>query len=261
VRAGGVVALVLVFGLLGCSQPAALHLPPPGAVADYQLGGAYAPSPAVRIVTRDSTDKPAPGLYSICYVNGFQSQPGSHWPADLLVSDSSGTPFVDPGWPDEHIFDTSTAVKRARLAELLRPTIAGCARHGFDAVEFDNLDSYSRSHHALSPADAVSFATSLVAIAHQNGLAAAQKNAVELSAKGAKVIGFDFAMTEECFQYRECAGYTKVYGANVIDVEYTDTLTSSFATVCASSRRPVSVMLRDRELKPAGARGHVYRHC
>lgn len=50
-------------------------LPPPGGAFDYQLGGGYQPTPATRIMTRDRSDRPAAGLYNICYVNGFQTQP------------------------------------------------------------------------------------------------------------------------------------------------------------------------------------------
>ena len=43
---------------------------PPGTIVDYQLGGAYPPPPvAVGGVARDSTDRPAPGLYNICYAD------------------------------------------------------------------------------------------------------------------------------------------------------------------------------------------------
>ena len=36
---------------------------------------------------RDRSDDPAEGLYSICYVNGFQTQPGEldTWPDDLVL--------------------------------------------------------------------------------------------------------------------------------------------------------------------------------
>lgn len=240
---------------------AAIVLPPAGAVADYQLGGSYDPDPAVRIVTRDSTAEPASGIYSICYVNGFQSQPGAEWPAALLVNDMSGAPITDPGWPDEHIFDTSTSAKRAQLLDGLQPSIDGCRASGFQAIEFDNLDSYTRSHGALSADDAVAFATSLVAAAHASGLAAAQKNSVDLVDAGVHTVGFDFAMTEECFQFSECAAYAQGYGDRVIDVEYTSDLTTSFDQVCASSSRAPSTMLRDRQLTPVGDPGHVYRHC
>ena len=111
------------------SQPAvdevalAVQLPPSPAVLDYQLGAAYTPPTGVTLVTRDSTATPAPNVYNICYVNGFQTQPEEHdlWlkeRKDLLLSDSSGNPIVDPEWKDEFILDTSTAAKRTRLADL-----------------------------------------------------------------------------------------------------------------------------------------------
>ncbi len=56
---------------------APVTLPPAGGVADYQLGGAYPPAANVQIVTRDRTEKASPRRYSICYVNSFQTQPGT----------------------------------------------------------------------------------------------------------------------------------------------------------------------------------------
>ena len=56
-------------------QPALFTLPPDGRI-DYQLGGASPPVPGVTLVVRDATEPPAPGVASICYVNGFQTQPG-----------------------------------------------------------------------------------------------------------------------------------------------------------------------------------------
>ncbi|MEU3955806.1 endo alpha-1,4 polygalactosaminidase, partial [Streptomyces achromogenes] len=69
----------------GSGRPAAVRLPPKGAGFDYQIGGAYPPPKGVRVVSRDRSDSPAPGLYNICYVNAFQAQPAerSSWPADL----------------------------------------------------------------------------------------------------------------------------------------------------------------------------------
>src|SRR4051812_11036407 len=49
--------------------------PPPNAGFDYQIGGPYTPPAGVRIVTRaHETKSPAPGLYNVCYSNGFQAQ-------------------------------------------------------------------------------------------------------------------------------------------------------------------------------------------
>jgi hypothetical protein len=248
--------------LTGCSAGASdIVLPPAGAVADYQLGSSYSPDAEVRIVARDSTEKPAAGLYSICYLNGFQTQPGVSWPVDLLLTDASGAPLADPGWPDEYLFDISTEANRDQLSEALAEDIRGCASAGFQAVEFDNLDSYTRSNGALTQADAVAFATELVAAAHAAGLAAGQKNAPDLAAQGAASIGFDFAVAEECVRYQECASYTEAYGQHVIDIEYADDLPAPFAEVCASDERPESTMVRDHNLTVRGGDGYVYQHC
>jgi hypothetical protein len=105
---------------------------PSDAMADYQLGGAYDPPAGTNVVVRDSTATPARGLYNICYVNGFQTQPGVAWPLDLLVKNSKGKPLVDPEWPDEHLLDISSEKRRAAILERLAVTISGCARAGFN---------------------------------------------------------------------------------------------------------------------------------
>ena len=77
---------------------------PAGAGFDYQLGGASPVPDGVTVVARDSTDEPAGAGFDICYVNGFQTQPGAVWPESLVLHDASGGLLVDPGWPDEHLF-------------------------------------------------------------------------------------------------------------------------------------------------------------
>ena len=237
------------------------ELPPVGGIWDYQLGGDYTPAPGVSIVTRDSTSGAVPGLYSICYVNGFQTQPGAVWPSGLILHTGSGEPLVDPNWPDEHILDISSQTNRASAAARLDPVIDACAAKGFRGIEFDNLDSYTRSNGALTLSDAIAFATLLVARAHTDGLAAAQKNTTQLGARGRDQIGFDFAVAEQCDRYQECAAYTSVYGEHVLDVEYADDLRRPFAQFCASSSRPSTAILRDLELVPRGSAGYVYQHC
>ena len=234
---------------------------PAGAGFDYQLGGASAPPEGVTVVARDSTDEPAGRGFDICYVNGFQTQPGADWPDDLLLHRDSGELLVDPGWPDEHLFDTSNAATREAVAMRLGPTVDGCAAAGFDAVEFDNLDSYSRSEGAITLDDAVAFATLLVQRAHNAGLAVGQKNTAELGARGRDDIGYDFAVTEECDRFDECGEFTKVYGDNVLDIEYDDDLRGSFTDVCGRNDTPASTILRDRDLVPAGDAAHVYQRC
>ena len=94
--------------------------PPIGAYFDYQLGGDYPPAAQVGIVTRDwFAGAPQPGLYNICYVNAFQTQPGerSLWPVGTV------TDLEDPGFPGEYLVDISTANQRQQAASFLTAQI------------------------------------------------------------------------------------------------------------------------------------------
>ena len=281
IKTGGLLAgaVATVAVLAGCTaapytlpaRPTAAVSPvvaplPTGTGFDYQLGGSYDPPAGVGIVTRDSTDSPASGLYSICYVNGFQTQGGdkSFWlkkHPTLVLRYKNHKPVYDAGWPDEMLLDTSTAGKRAAIAKVIGVTISSCARKGFAAVEFDNLDSWTRSHHKLSKSDNIALATLLTKRSHHSGLAAGQKNTSELGASGRDRIGFDFAVAEQCYRYDECASYTDVYGDRVLDIEYTDDLRGTFAQACADPRTPAMTILRDIELTTPQSRHYVYEAC
>ena len=127
-------------------------------------------------------------------------------------------------------------------------------------MEFDNLDSFTRSGGALALADAVSVARELVAISHGAGLSAGQKNAAEHTAVLHDEAGFDFAVAEECAAYEECTAYTGVYDS-VLDIEYTDQLPVPFADLCAAAETPATAILRDRDLTRPGDSAHVYETC
>lgn len=242
------------------SETSAIALPPVGGGFDYQLGGAYPPPSGVRVVVRDRSERPAPAIYSICYLNGFQTQPDEQplWrdrhPA-LLLRDSTGTPVVDQDW-GELLLDTRTQPNRSALAGIVGRWIAGCAEAGFDAVEFDNLDSYDRSHGLLTRSDNVAMQGRYARLAHAQGLAVAQKNAAELAGHRVE-LGTDFAIAEECNRYAECTDFVQVYGRRVFVIEYRD---ADFAAGC--SRRPdLAIVRRDFDLVPAGSPGYVYRGC
>ena len=240
--------------------PARLRLPPSNGGLDYQLGGAYAPASGVAIVSRDRTEKPAAGLYNICYVNGFQAQPGERdfWlqqQPDLILRDKSSKPVIDKDW-NEMLLDVGTDEKRKRLAAIIGGWIAGCAADGFDAVEVDNLDSYARSGGRLQSDDAVAFIALLSRVAHQHKLAIAQKNSSELvNHKGA--MGTDFVVAEECSLYDECDTYRQSYGEHVLMIEYEQ---ADFEKGCASYPND-SVVLRDRDLVGKGRAGYVFDDC
>jgi len=243
------------------SAPAAKAFPA-GARVDYQLGGAYTPPTGVGIVTRDNGDAPAAGVWNICYINGFQTQPGESgaWPSTVILRDSAGKAVADRDWPGEYLLDTSTAAKRTAILGVLGPVIDRCASKGFQAVEFDNLDSYTRSGKLLVADYNIAMAKLLVDRAHSKGLLAGQKNTVELSQRLRTEAGFDFAVAEECLEWGECGGYTSVYGTKTLDVEYSDG-SMSLDQVCSSSKRLPSTVYRDRDLVAKGQKGYVYGTC
>jgi hypothetical protein len=216
------------------------------------------------VVDRDRGEAPVPGLYNVCYVNGFQAQPGElrWWRArhrGLLLT-RRGRPVVDRAW-NEQLLDTSTPSKRRALLRIVGGWIDGCARAGYQAVEPDNLDSWDRSGGGLTRADNLAFSALLIARAHARGLAIAQKNGSEVASAGRR-LGFDFAIAEECQPNSECDDFMRAYGTNVIEVEYPDNGGArGFAAACRARGSRISIVFRDRDVTPAGQRGHLERTC
>jgi hypothetical protein len=247
--------------------------PPVNATFDYQIGGDYPLPPGVRVVSRDWFSGTAPkGVYAICYVNAYQTQdnePGvdrpderSNWPADLVLTRLGD----DPNWGGEFLIDISTKDKRARAAHWVEQMVKRCAAKGFDAVEFDNLDSWTRfdgtplaKRVPFGRADAIAYAELLVELAHRYGLAAAQKNTVQLPRRVSRqLIGFDFAIAEECGRWNECQGYRNVYGDHVIAIEYR---VKDFLKTCRQFGSRLSVVLRDVNVTTPGSKTYRYRAC
>lgn len=237
-----------------------LSLPPVDGGLDYQLGEAYAPPAGVSIVVRDRTAPIAPGLYNVCYVNGFQIQPGeeSLWLGehpDLVLRDGDGQPVIDPDW-DELLLDVSTPAKRAQIAEIVGDWIEGCANDGFAAVEIDNLDTFARFPAFLAEDDAVAMMALFSARAHARGLAIAQKNAAEIAHRKAEM-GTDLVVSEECNRYDECDVFTGVYGAHVLVIEYRR---QDFERGCADYPG-LPIVLRDLDLVGPTSSAYVYDGC
>ncbi|MFD5652615.1 endo alpha-1,4 polygalactosaminidase [Streptomyces sp. NPDC127039] len=258
---GATAVLVTAAALVPGSTPAeaATYTPPPAhAGFDYQIGGAYTPPAGVEVVSRDHTASPAPGLYNICYVNAFQAQPGAEqdWDDDLLLRDANGDVVYDTDW-DEAFLDIRTADKRERIAEKVGTWIDGCADKGFQAVEPDNYDSYTRAGDLLDAADAQGLIKLLAERAHSDGLAIGQKNTVEL-APNREANGLDFAVAEECGEWDECGDYTAEFGDRVIVVEYT---AKGLSKACAGFGDELSIVRRDLDVSPKGSNGYVRETC
>ena len=244
----------------------AILLPPANGRFDYQIGGAYPPASGVRIVDRDWHQSSAAGRYGICYLNAFQTQPEDRawWQAnhpDLLLRDAAGALVVDSVW-NEVLLDLRTAAQRSSLAVIVGGWLDACAARGYRGVEFDNLDSFTRSKRLLAYPQARAYAALIVDRAYTAGLAAAQKNTVERSADLQRTAGFDFAIVEECQVYNECGAATDVYGAQVYELEYLDNGgLANYQKACAARGSRISVTLRDRQVVPRGSPGYSYRTC
>ena len=237
-----------------------MRLPPVNAGFDYQLGGGYAPAAGVAVVSRDRTDPPAPGLYNICYVNGFQIQPDdvAWWKAnhpDLMLRDKKGKIVIDADW-NEIMLAPTTAKRRSELARVIGDWIAKCGADGFDAVEIDNLDTFTRTHGLITEDDAVAQVRLFADAAHAVGLPIAQKNAAEITRRRAEM-GTDFAVAEECDRWHECDAYTSAYGDHVLVIEYRR---RDFDAGCAAYPN-LSIILRDLDLVTPTDKGYVYAAC
>jgi hypothetical protein len=257
----GAALMAAVLGGTACSAsaaPAATPAPPPvKAGFDYQIGGAYTPPAGVEIVSRDHGDAPAAGLYNICYVNAFQAQPGAEgeWD-DLLLRDGSGKVVVDEDW-GEALLDLRTADKRTRVAAKVNAWVDNCAAKGYQAIEPDNYDSFTRSRGLLSDGDAQAYIRLLSAHAHEKGLAIAQKNTSELAGQR-QANGLDFAVAEECGEQDNCDEYTPAFGDHVIVIEYT---AAGLANACDRWGGSLSIVRRDRDVVPQGESGYVRKTC
>ncbi|MFG2729294.1 endo alpha-1,4 polygalactosaminidase [Streptomyces canus] len=242
----------------GSTGPAAVTLPPKHVPWDYQIGGAYPPATGVHVVSRSYEDAPAPGLYNICNINAYQAESDaeSDWDADLLLRDAAGKVVHDTDW-DEAVLDIRTAAKRERIAAELDTWIDACAAKGYQAVEPDNYDSFTRFPSYLKAAQAEALMKRLAAHAHAEGLAIAQKNTAELVSDRAS-LGLDFAIVEECAEYDECGEFADAFDDNVLMVEYTK---KGLTTACATWSSTLSVVRRDEEVVPEGADGFLRETC
>jgi hypothetical protein len=268
-------ALLVTAASVSPAMAADWELPTANAKFDYQIGGDYPLPAGVRVVSRDWFIGEAPDTaYGICYVNAFQTQADedgvdrpdeqSNWPQDLVLTELGD----DPNWGGEYLIDISTAEKREEAAAWVKPMLETCAEKGFKGVEFDNLDSWTRfdgtpiaDEVPFEKAEAVAYATLLVADAHALGLAAAQKNTTDLSRSEAREqIGFDFAIAEECGRYKECQRYRANYGNLVFVIEYRK---KDFKKDCKKKklRKKLSIVLRDVNVTQPGSGTYKYKAC
>jgi hypothetical protein len=127
-----------------------------------------------------------------------------------------GKPLDD--FPDERWLDIS---RIDLIAPVLLARLDMCQAKGFDAVEPDNVDAYQNdSGFPLTADHQLAFNTWVANEAHRRGLSVGLKN----DAEQVETLHpyFDFAVVEQCFQYKECKQYVPFveHGKAVFAAEY-----------------------------------------
>lgn len=209
--------------------------PAPLTTWQWQLQGTVDLSVPARVYDVDGLSSPAAlvrrlhsrGRRVICYVDVGTWE---NWRADRRSFPPSLLGNGN-GWPGERWLDIR---QLDRLAPLMRARLSICRRKGFDAVEPDNLDGYANeTGFPLTSEDQLKYNRRIARIAHELGLSIALKN--DLDQVDELRSEFDFAINEECFQYRECGKlrpFTK-HGKAVLEVEYS----LPRAAFCPEARR------------------------
>jgi hypothetical protein len=132
-------------------------------------------------------------------------------------AETRGRPLRD--FPDEQWLDIRQVDK---LSPLIERRLDLCRSRGYLGVDFDNVDGYSnKTGFSLTPGDQLAYDRYLAGAAHERGLVAGLKN--DLEQVPALAGDFDFAVNEQCFQYRECAVLHRNFienGKPVFHVEY-----------------------------------------
>jgi len=182
----------------------------------------------------------ARGARAICYVSAGTWEDwrpdAGQFPASVKGSKN--------GWPGERWLDIrQTSV----LIPIMDARVAKCRQAGFDGVEWDNVDGYSnKSGFPLTAADQLTYNATLANLAHQHGLTVALKNDVEQVADLAPY--FDYAVNEQCQQYRECGAYDGPFigaGKAVFQVEYKLSVAKFCSAADAANRNAI---LKDFDL-------------
>jgi endo-alpha-1,4-polygalactosaminidase (GH114 family) len=179
----------------------------------------------------------------ICYISV-----GSHenWrsDADQFPKEVIGKKYE--GWSGEWWLD----IRRIDLlAPIMLARLDECAAKGFDAVEPDNMETYTNdTGFPLTYEDQLRYALWLAEEAHARGLAIGQKNAPDQVKDLVDV--YDFAITEDAFYYgwaEDMLPYIQA-GKPVFAAEYTD-LPGDFDEFCRQSDDlGFSTILKHRDL-------------
>ncbi len=173
----------------------------------YDVDGFDTPARKVRRIHRL-------GRHSVCYLDAGTWErwrpDARRFPAAVLGKRN--------GWPGERWLDIR---RQGVLRPIMRRRLDMCRRKRFDGVEFDNVDGYANATgFPLTAREQLRYDEWLAGAAHRRGMSVGLKN--DLGQVRRLVRWFDFAVNEQCFQYREC-GRLRPFtrrGEAVFEVEY-----------------------------------------
>ena len=157
----------------------------------------------------------AAGRKAVCYVSVGTYEPyrpdSPTFPA--TVKGKAMSDFPDENWLDIRRWDI--------LGPIFEKRFDLCKAKGFDGVEPDNVDGYSNeTGFPLSYNDQLVFNRRVADLAHSRGLSVGLKN--DLAQVNDLLPSFDWALNEQCFQYKECDTLSPFVAAGkaVFNVEY-----------------------------------------
>jgi uncharacterized protein (TIGR03437 family) len=157
----------------------------------------------------------AQGRKAICYVSVGTWEP---WRPDAGSFPESVKGKAVDGFATEKWLDIRNI---AVLGPIMQARLELCKLKGFDGVEPDNVDGYTnKSGFPLTAADQLAYNKYLAREAHNRGLSVGLKN--DLDQIPQLLADFDWALNEQCFEYKECGAYTAFTqaGKAVFQVEY-----------------------------------------
>lgn len=156
------------------------------------------------------------GIVVVCYLEtggweSYRADAGAY-PASVLGNAVDGYP--EERWVDIRQIDVLAPIIAARLDD--------AAAKGCDGIEPDLDDSYTaNTGFPITMADQIAFNTATIELAHDRGMSMGLKNGPDIAEQMAPIA--DWALTESCNLYDECAGYAAfvALGKAVFDAEYT----------------------------------------
>jgi hypothetical protein len=189
----------------------------------WQLQGTIHQSLNVMMYDVDMFDTPASVVASlhkvrrivICYIDAGTWE---SWRPDANKFPKSVKGNSVSGFSNERWLDIR---QQSILDPIMKARMDLCKSKGFNGVEFDNVDGYTNNTgFPLTASEQLSYNVFLANAAHTRGLSVALKN--DLDQVMTLLPYFDWALDEQCFQYRECNKLVSFIKANkaVMEVEY-----------------------------------------